>query len=358
MTSDVRSIKSTETDETPRNRKKKKYDSETDHTEADLTPSIKTSEPHSDITATRLSTYHDEVEWIIEEPSPNDNEFSDSDLLTISDDDKSDNVDTNYLDPEGKTKKRKGKRRSVKTQDQPNLSTTQTPSLLEVPKGTPSLSSKQARAETRPSTLERTETGIFYGYMKSGLNKMEDNLEDSDVKMRLKKTRIDKHKFAQRPIQRKTKFQPNTSVDEIAKLESALSLRGETELEYRKRQNVERQESRQNLYGLDAELSATTESKLRESQVDKAIAWIEAVTGIKGVGEFPDNLKSGKLLCELMNCIAPGIIPKINERPIALYERENITKYLVACEKIGIRKEDLFTVSDLYEEKYLLAVIN
>lgn len=33
--------------------------------------------------------------------------------------------------------------------------------------------------------------------------------------------------------------------------------------------------------------------------------------------------------------------------------QENIQKYLDACAKMGIRKDDLFGVSDLYEEVWL-----
>ncbi len=94
----------------------------------------------------------------------------------------------------------------------------------------------------------------------------------------------------------------------------------------------------------------------------------------------------------MMNKLWPGIIPDVHTRPIALLERvpsplfsssglapvcrvacvrvcvlrvahhspqlrplhtlpqENIQKYLDACVKMGIRKDDLFGVSDLYEE--------
>jgi len=75
--------------------------------------------------------------------------------------------------------------------------------------------------------------------------------------------------------------------------------------------------------------------------------------------EFPDDLKSGKLLCRLINVVRPGMISKIHDAPIPLLERENIQSYLNACagEYFGIAKHDLFTVSDLYEDKYLLGVI-
>jgi hypothetical protein len=35
--------------------------------------------------------------------------------------------------------------------------------------------------------------------------------------------------------------------------------------------------------------------------VDDSMQWIEAILGEKGVGPFPDNLKSGRVLCALIN---------------------------------------------------------
>ncbi|ELR15035.1 uncharacterized protein ACA1_213320 [Acanthamoeba castellanii str. Neff] len=122
-----------------------------------------------------------------------------------------------------------------------------------------------------------------------------------------------------------------------------LSLLGETEAQFRKRQNLERQESQQSLYGLDAELKEKEQEKLSMAEyrkmVDDAMAWLEQILGDKGVGDFPDNLKSGRVLCALINKHWPGMIPQVGDRPIPLIER------------------DLFVISDLYEEKYLTGVI-
>lgn len=67
----------------------------------------------------------------------------------------------------------------------------------------------------------------------------------------------------------------------------------------------ERQESQQNLFGLDAELKNKEQQKLENEQykkmVEDAMNWIEQILGDRGVGSFPDNLKSGRLLCGLIN---------------------------------------------------------
>jgi len=124
----------------------------------------------------------------------------------------------------------------------------------------------------------------------------------------------------------------------------------------------EREESKQPAYGLDAELKDKETQKLSQAEyiklVEDAMNWIKAILGDAGIGTFPDNLKSGRVLCALVNKYWPGMIPHVNNRPITLLERENIRLYLEACEMVGVRKEDLFVISDLYEEKYLTGVIH
>jgi len=148
--------------------------------------------------------------------------------------------------------------------------------------------------------------------------------------------------------------------------------RGEGEGSLRIRQNKERKE-RVQLYGLDAELAHKTEGKLQPELVAKVIGWLEkvgqghtkaSVSGqqIRFGGDLDvrrqfDCLKSGRLLCGVVNKMCPGIVPKVHVRPIPLMEQENIKMYLIACERLGMRKADLFVVSDLYEEKYLPAVL-
>lgn len=132
--------------------------------------------------------------------------------------------------------------------------------------------------------------------------------------------------------------------------------RGEDEATLRKRQNLERQSSMQKLYGMEAEIAKKVEKKT-EPLIEPMCKWLYEVVGEQVVEQFPDCLKSGRLLCALMNKLWPGIIPEVHTRPVPLLERENIQKYLDACAKMGIRKDDLFSVSDLYDEKYLAAVV-
>jgi hypothetical protein len=110
------------------------------------------------------------------------------------------------------------------------------------------------------------------------------------------------------------------------------------------------------LKGLDAEISKKLESKFDAQAEKDALQWIEKVTSEK-VFDFAEGLKSGKVLCKLINTLRPGTIPRYNPRPLPLMERDNLLLYLRACEQIGMQKGDLFDISDLYEKKNILNVI-
>jgi len=112
------------------------------------------------------------------------------------------------------------------------------------------------------------------------------------------------------------------------------------------------------LYGLDAELADKEQYKWEPELERQALDWIENMTGEKITAPFWESLKSGVLLCKTINRIRPGMIDKINLKPLTLIERENIQLYLNACAKLGVESTDLFLVSDLYEKKYLAAVLN
>eukprot|EP01114_Cavostelium_apophysatum_P010520 TRINITY_DN2435_c0_g1_i5.p1 TRINITY_DN2435_c0_g1~~TRINITY_DN2435_c0_g1_i5.p1 ORF type:complete len:572 (-),score=160.50 TRINITY_DN2435_c0_g1_i5:82-1797(-) len=110
------------------------------------------------------------------------------------------------------------------------------------------------------------------------------------------------------------------------------------------------------LKGLDAEIFDKMSSKQDPMQARRVCKWISDVTD-ELVYDVYESLKSGKVLCKLINTIRPGIVPKYNLRPIALMERENIQLYLNACEQLGVAKGDLFALSDLHENRNIMSVI-
>ena len=56
--------------------------------------------------------------------------------------------------------------------------------------------------------------------------------------------------------------------------------------------------------------------------------WIGAVLGEKlPTGAIEDVLKDGKILCRLMNKLAPGAVKKINEKPVGQFQlMENVQR--------------------------------
>ena len=62
-------------------------------------------------------------------------------------------------------------------------------------------------------------------------------------------------------------------------------------------------------------------------------AWIESVTGapFDAAQSFEENLKTGVVLCELINKIKPGSVKKINKGSFAMKHMENISMFQRGC---------------------------
>lgn len=59
----------------------------------------------------------------------------------------------------------------------------------------------------------------------------------------------------------------------------------------------------------------------------EAQEWVEAVIGRKLTGEpFEDAIRDGQVLCELMNKLKPGAVPKVNSSGGQFKMMENINK--------------------------------
>ena len=115
------------------------------------------------------------------------------------------------------------------------------------------------------------------------------------------------------------------------------------------------------LYGMDAEAWLEMQAK-RDHELELDLAqWIGEVIGepLQPASDLIGALKSGVVLCKLVNKVYPGTIAIINQRSgfaAALAERDNIQFYLTACYKIG-QTHSTFTISDLYERKGELEVV-
>ena len=70
------------------------------------------------------------------------------------------------------------------------------------------------------------------------------------------------------------------------------------------------------------------------------------------------SLKSGVVLCELINTLFPNSVPKINQGAMPFVQRENIVAYINACKKQGQRETDCFVTQDLFEGSNMAQVID
>jgi len=114
------------------------------------------------------------------------------------------------------------------------------------------------------------------------------------------------------------------------------------------------------VYGIDAELEAKKESNYDHSMEARAQDWMEKVLGdsYSVQGNFHDSLKSGVMLCKLMNAVNNNVIHKIGTGNAPFVQMENIGSYLKACQQLGLAQHDLFQTVDLYEAKNMGQVVN
>jgi hypothetical protein len=110
-------------------------------------------------------------------------------------------------------------------------------------------------------------------------------------------------------------------------------------------------------YGLDADLQQKLQSKYDPKVESEVREWIKAVTG-EALGEdLHESLKSGVVLCNLVNKIRPGIVANIQKGKAPFVMMENINAYLQAVQALGLPAVDLFQTVDLYEAKNMTAVL-
>lgn len=94
-----------------------------------------------------------------------------------------------------------------------------------------------------------------------------------------------------------------------------------------------------------------------EDQEEQAARWIQTITGSKVVGHFASSLRTGQVLCELLNRIKLGTVANINPAGTPFKERENISSFIKGCRALGVQEYALFCTDDLYEEKNVSSVV-
>eukprot|EP01125_Pyxidicula_operculata_P011279 TRINITY_DN3689_c0_g1_i1.p1 TRINITY_DN3689_c0_g1~~TRINITY_DN3689_c0_g1_i1.p1 ORF type:complete len:752 (+),score=197.91 TRINITY_DN3689_c0_g1_i1:49-2304(+) len=107
-------------------------------------------------------------------------------------------------------------------------------------------------------------------------------------------------------------------------------------------------------FGLDAE---HRDDKYGEDIESAVLDWLEIMSG-EQLDFFWACLKSGRILCNVINKIVPGKIPRVSDpKGIAAKEREYITFFLNACREFGVDDSELFDVNDLHKNINMSYVI-
>ncbi|OHS97082.1 Calponin-1 [Tritrichomonas foetus] len=92
--------------------------------------------------------------------------------------------------------------------------------------------------------------------------------------------------------------------------------------------------------GYDKEL----ESRCRE--------WVEGVLGRKLEGAtFRDAVLDGSALCDLINVLSPGKIPKVHKSKILMFRRENFGFFQRASVDLGVLQNETAVFEDVNDDK-------
>uniref|UniRef100_A0AAQ5ZPA4 LIM and calponin homology domains 1b n=1 Tax=Amphiprion ocellaris TaxID=80972 RepID=A0AAQ5ZPA4_AMPOC len=76
----------------------------------------------------------------------------------------------------------------------------------------------------------------------------------------------------------------------------------------------------------------------------------QAATGrCFGDKDFRGGLENGILLCELLSCIKPSLVKKINRLPTPIAGLDNLSVFLRGCEELGLKGSQLFDPGDLQD---------
>lgn len=91
-------------------------------------------------------------------------------------------------------------------------------------------------------------------------------------------------------------------------------------------------------------------------QEREAQEWLQIIVGEGFPDNFENSLRSGVILCKLMNKLHPGIIQKIALTGGDYKMMDNISQFHRAAIFYGVPEVDLFSANDLWEQKNMFAV--
>jgi hypothetical protein len=103
---------------------------------------------------------------------------------------------------------------------------------------------------------------------------------------------------------------------------------------------------------------ATKEEFKFDSEVATAVkTWLEDCLSIT-ITDLINGIKSGVILCQLLNKIKPNTVSKIYEGGVAYLQMENVGRYIKGCLEIGMTHTEMFETNDLVNEKNLSMVLS
>jgi hypothetical protein len=94
------------------------------------------------------------------------------------------------------------------------------------------------------------------------------------------------------------------------------------------------------------------------TEVDTICKWINAVTSKKvDSTDLHASLRTGEVLCVLINKLQPGSVRKPHTGRSAIKQRKNIADFLEGAQLYGVHPRDLFDVDDLFGDDDMLRVL-
>ncbi|XP_066516745.1 calponin 1, basic, smooth muscle, a isoform X2 [Hoplias malabaricus] len=103
-------------------------------------------------------------------------------------------------------------------------------------------------------------------------------------------------------------------------------------------------------FGLSADVRNKVRGKYDPEKEEALRLWIQEVTGRVIQDKFMEGLKDGVILCELINKLQPGSVPRINQPALNWHKLENITSFIRAISDYGLKPHDIFEANDLFED--------
>ena len=103
-------------------------------------------------------------------------------------------------------------------------------------------------------------------------------------------------------------------------------------------------------YGYTKDLEKKKLAKYDPNLESEVRNWISAILKKPfPSGDFGEALKSGVILCQLMNTLKPGSIKKISETSAPFKQMENISNFLTVAKQYGVTDVNLFQTADLFD---------